>query len=112
MMERVASEGAIVPDLWPPEVANAIMMQVRRRRLTMEQAEGLATRARTFNVTCDAETGARALTQTFRLAANHGLTAYDASYLELAQRFRLPLISLDAKLRRAATAERVPTLPA
>ena len=32
-----------------------------------------------------------------------GLTAYDAAYLELAQRRRLPLATLDRALRDAAT---------
>ena len=41
----------------------------------------------------------------------HRLTAYDASYLELALRRRLPLATLDAALARAATAEGLATLP-
>lgn len=45
------------------------------------------------------------------LADRHGLTLYDASYLELAIRRGLPLASLDRKLRAAATAEDVPLLP-
>jgi predicted nucleic acid-binding protein len=40
-----------------------------------------------------------------RLARRHGLTAYDASYLELARRDALPLATLDADLTRAARAE-------
>ena len=36
------------------------------------------------------------------VAVEHGLTAYDAGYLELAMRNRLPLATLDDGLRRAA----------
>ena len=36
------------------------------------------------------------------VALEHGLTAYDAGYLELAMRNRLPLATLDEGLRRAA----------
>jgi predicted nucleic acid-binding protein len=38
------------------------------------------------------------------LAERFGLSAYDAAYLELAQRHQLPLASLDRDLRSAATA--------
>ena len=44
------------------------------------------------------------------LAALHRLTAYDAAYLELALRRRLPLATLDAELAVAARAEDVPLL--
>ena len=42
-----------------------------------------------------------------RLARAHRLSVYDAVYLELAQREGLPLATLDAELRRAATVEGV-----
>ena len=38
------------------------------------------------------------------LAERFALSAYDAAYLELAQRHRLPLATLDRDLRAAATA--------
>jgi predicted nucleic acid-binding protein len=41
------------------------------------------------------------------LARKHGLSIYDASYLELAQRESIPLATLDKELRRAAGLERV-----
>ena len=39
------------------------------------------------------------------LAERYRLTAYDAAYLELAQRVGLPLATLDGDLRKAAQAE-------
>lgn len=44
------------------------------------------------------------------LSEKHGLTVYDAAYLELALRRNLPLGTLDADLRKAAQAEGVPLL--
>jgi predicted nucleic acid-binding protein len=44
------------------------------------------------------------------LSEKHGLTVYDAAYLELAQRRQLPLGSLDADLRKAAQIEGVALL--
>jgi predicted nucleic acid-binding protein len=41
------------------------------------------------------------------LAVDYGLTAYDAVYLELAQRRKLPLATLDDDLRKAAKKAKV-----
>jgi predicted nucleic acid-binding protein len=48
---------------------------------------------------------------TLALAGKHGLTSYDAAYLELALRRGLPLATRDRELRKAARSERVPLLP-
>ena len=45
-----------------------------------------------------------------RLAERFGLSTYDAAYLELAQRHRLPLATLDRDLRLAAAELRLPLL--
>ena len=42
-----------------------------------------------------------------RVATEYQLTVYDAAYLELAERTRLPLASLDGDLRKVALAARV-----
>ena len=47
---------------------------------------------------------------TVRLAERHGLTAYDAAYLELALRQVLPLATLDRELRAAASSDGVQLL--
>lgn len=45
------------------------------------------------------------------LGQKHGLSVYDAAYLELARRYQLPLGTLDDDLRKAAQAEGVPLFP-
>jgi predicted nucleic acid-binding protein len=47
-----------------------------------------------------------------RVAAQHHLTVYDASYLELAERTHVPLATLDGDLRKAALAASIPLLDA
>jgi hypothetical protein len=47
-----------------------------------------------------------------RLASTHGLSAYDAAYLELALRRSLVLVSLDARLLAAAQTLGHPVLSA
>jgi predicted nucleic acid-binding protein len=48
----------------------------------------------------------------FALARRHGLTFYDAAYLELAKRERIPLATLDDGLADAARAEQVALIEA
>jgi predicted nucleic acid-binding protein len=55
-----------------------------------------------LNIAVDDETAARALSDTLNLARRYKLSAYDATYLELALRAGLPLATLDADLLKAA----------
>jgi predicted nucleic acid-binding protein len=43
----------------------------------------------------------------FQLSRQHRLTLYDAAYLELAARRRIPLATLDRAVEKAARNERV-----
>ena len=82
----------------------------RRRRVSPEQRATLAGFLRDLLVRLDAHTAEQAWDATVRLAERFKLTVYDAAYLELAQRRRLPLASLDQDLRAAATAASVEVL--
>lgn len=104
VLDRLAQAGAVAPALWPLEVLNALAMAERRKRLTALQRHHLTGFLRDLPITLDAETAAQAWTATARLAEQHRLTLYDATYLELAQRLGLPLATLDRELRAAADA--------
>jgi predicted nucleic acid-binding protein len=52
----------------------------------------------------DIESADRVLSDVYRLATLHRLTAYDAAYLELALRRNLPIATLDIELRNASKA--------
>ena len=93
---------AIVPSLWPLEVANTVVMGERRKRSTTAQAATWLGFLGALPIVVDDETSARAWGDTLRLARAHNLSSYDAAYLELAMRRGLPLASLDAKLKAAA----------
>ena len=54
------------------------------------------------DIKVDAATFIRALSDTLQLARRYQLSAYDASYLELALRQGLPLATLDQDLQKAA----------
>ena len=110
VMEQVTRNGAIVPSIWRLEVANALQTGLRRGRLTDATRDGLLTAFASMKVRVDTETDWRVWPDTVRLAEAHGLTVYDASYLELARRLGLPLATLDKALRRAAADAQVALL--
>ena len=105
------AEGAEVPAIWQHEVANGFLMAIRRGRLLVATATGLLRELRDMDIVVDVLGGSLVWSATFQLAQEHRLTAYDASYLELALRRRLPLATLDQALARAAQAEGITTLP-
>ena len=108
ILERMPELQAHVPALWPLEVANALLVGERRRRITpAETARFLAILA-TFPITVDDETVAHAWLDTMHLARAQNLSSYDAAHLKLALRRGLPLAALDGKLKTAAQAVGVP----
>lgn len=103
----VAVNGAFAPALWPLEVANVLMIGVRKQRLSPLRRSELLEELINLKIRIDHEPSGQAWRDMIRLADRHGLTAYDASYLELAVRRALPLATLDRRLRAAAEAENV-----
>ncbi|MHB8744161.1 MAG: type II toxin-antitoxin system VapC family toxin [Sulfuricaulis sp.] len=101
LLDRVAETGAVAPSLWPLEALNGLLMAERRKRLDSKRRQRLAGFLRDLPVTLDTETADQAWTATIRLAERYRLTLYDAAYLELAQRRKLPLATLDEDLIKA-----------
>lgn len=112
VLNQVADYGAWVPVLWRLEVGNILEMGVRRKRHDAAFRDATLNDLLLLPIHVDPETDQRAWGPILRLAERHRLTLYDAAYLELAQRRRFPLATLDGDLRRAATAERITLWPA
>ncbi len=106
--DALASAAAVVPALWPLEVANGLLMGERRKRTTEAKVTQFVALLTTLPISIDDETVARAWRDSLHLARAHNLTVYDAAYLELALRRGLPLASLDDRLKKAAAAVGVP----
>jgi predicted nucleic acid-binding protein len=102
--DALASAVAVVPALWPLEVANALLMGERRKRTIEAKVTQFVALLASLPITMDDETAARAWQESLRLARAHHLTVYDAAYLELALRRGLPLAALDGPLKNAAAA--------
>lgn len=97
-----AGAGAITPSIWPHEVANALLVGERRRRITLAQVTSALTVIKALPIVLDSIQTVHVFEWVLPLARQHQLSEYDASYLELALRELLPLATLDEGLRRAA----------
>jgi len=112
LMRQVAKTGAVVPSLWRLEIANALQSAVRRKRISAAFRDASIADLRSFPISVDSETDRQAWATTLSLAERCTLTLYDAAYLELAQRLRMPLASLDQDLRAACRTIGVASKPA
>jgi len=111
ILDLAASGGAAVPDLWRIEVGNALLMAERRGRIAPSARIRAIAALGELQIDVDRETYDRAWAGIFSLAERFRLTLYDAAYLDLASRTRLPLASLDRELRKAAVSLGVAVLP-
>ena len=110
VFDQVTASGAWVPSLWRLEVANSLEMGVRRRRINASFRDATLADLELLPIQTDPETEKHAWHATLQLSQRHRLTIYDATYLELAMRRRLPFATLDRELRIAAKAESVALL--
>ncbi len=102
LFERVRDDGAVVPGLWYLEVANVLLQAERRGRIGRADVARRLMLISDLPIATDQETPRRAWRETLSLARAENLTAYDAAYLELAERRGLPLMTRDNDLGAAA----------
>lgn len=109
MVDGVERTGCVVPDHTVLEVITVVLRSRRVGRLdSSAAARAMSNLARFFAcVDVDLETTSQAIEHTTRLAERHQLSAYDAAYLELAQRRGVALATLDDRLIEAARRESV-----
>ena len=110
VLRLLESRTAIVPSVWPLEVANALVNAERRGRLKPARTAELIAEITKLGIDVDSHTPAQAWKETLTLARRYGLSAYDAAYLELAIRESLPLATLDRALAKAARRVKLPDL--
>jgi len=102
ILERLGAEAASVPAIWRVEVANVLAIAERRQRITAADSAEYIAQLESLVIVVDEETSSRAFARTFDLAREERLTAYDATYLELAMRLGVPLATKDGALGGAA----------
>lgn len=102
IQDRLEAESAIVPAHWFLEVTNVLAMAEKRKRIAAANSARFLELLGTMEIDVDAGAPSRAFAHLLPLCRAHGLTSYDAAYLDLAARRMLPLATLDADLRSAA----------
>jgi predicted nucleic acid-binding protein len=97
-----AGAEGMAPGIWPLEVANALLVAERRKRVSLAQVTALLGRIVQLPVSVETIEPDRAFSQILSVARQYQLTEYDAAYLELALRKGLPFATLDDGLRQSA----------
>ena len=93
-----------IPGLWHQEVSNALLVAERRSVLSQADSDRFLARLSSLPFFTDSDPAADRSTRILALGRSHGLSSYDATYLELAQRLGTALASFDRQLNRAAAA--------
>ena len=108
LLDRLRSGGQIVvPAHWPTEISNGILMALRRKRIQPGRSELFWDELAILPIEIEPPLSPINAKAVLALCEKHGLTVYDAAYLELAKRKGLPLATLDSALLKAAPLEGV-----
>lgn len=102
VLEAMKSAAALVPITWGLEVSNVIAKVEAQGLITEARSEAFLEMLKGVDINSDTATFKQALSDTLQVARRYQLSAYDASYLELALRAGLPLATLDEDLQKAA----------
>jgi predicted nucleic acid-binding protein len=100
VLDSLAEHRAIVPLIWRLEVSNALIVQERRKRMTESRSTRSVEVLSALPICVELDDDDRICKDILQTARFHGLTAYDASYLELAIRRGLPIATLDPRLEK------------
>ena len=102
VLDAMKHTHGLVPVTWGLEVANVIARAEAKNLVTEARSVEFLEMLEDLDIDVDSATFARAMTDTLQLARRYSLSAYDASYLELALRLGIPLATLDTDLQTAA----------
>ncbi len=101
-VDAVLQAHLIAPAIWPLEMANAMISNLRRKRLTPSQVTRLFDAIDQLDVEVFATPPANA-SHWYTFSTRHGLTPYDAQYIDLALQHRCAIATCDAAVAQAAT---------
>ncbi len=111
ILELVQQQNAWVPAIWSLEVANLLAVGERARRIGESEILYFLQQLSVLPIYVEHHTHAHCFSSILALSRSHGLSSYDAAYLDLAIRKGLPIATLDKKLQAAANQAKVKILP-
>ena len=109
LRDSLIDDRAFVPSLWPVEVGSVLLAAARRGRVDADEWPRICASLDALPIEVEPVSTPRVWGLTLTLAERHDLSVYDATYLELALRMKLPLATLDRALAAAAKTAGVDT---
>ena len=109
VLVAIETQTLIVPAIWAVEIANALLVGERRKRIRQPDVRRFVELLKDLNIAEDAQAVADTVNNIFPLAQKYRLSAYDAAYLDVAVRRDIPLATLDGDLQKAALAAGIKT---
>ena len=103
----IIAAGALAPAHFPAEIANTLVVSVRRKRISELHRSRALLEVAKLAVEVETALDWAGMERVSDLAERNKLSVYDAIYLDLALRTGLPLATYDAQLRAAAQASGV-----
>lgn len=100
VVDAVRDYGGFVPSIFWYEIRNVLLVNERRGRISPEKTSVFLGLVEELPLAIETLPKSSA---TVELARQHGLSIYDADYLELSLRKGLPLATLDSNLDEAAS---------
>ena len=94
-------DNAVTPSFWPHEVLNALLVGEKRKRISKELVRSFLDDLATLPIVLEQFPAGVVFDRIQHISREHGLTAYDAAYLDLALDSGLPIATLDEDLMRA-----------
>lgn len=110
VLEKLANSRALVPQIWPLEVVNVLLVAERKNRITEAGSRRFITLLSQLPICVEQDEQTLVMKDLLPLARANALSSYDASYLNLAMSRGVPLATLDKKLLEAARHVHVPVL--
>lgn len=111
VLVALKGQSIVVPAVWGLEIANALLVGERRKRLKRPEILRFVGLLDELSILQDSQTVSESVSRVLPLARDYGLSAYDAAYLELAIRYGAPLATLDGDLQKAAKRAGIRTFP-
>jgi predicted nucleic acid-binding protein len=104
VLDRLTTETAVVPPIWPYEIVNALLIAERKGRLSPALADEFLYTLGELPITVGELSWPNDAEALVLRGRTTGLTAYDTAYLALALRLGCPLATQDNELLRVARA--------
>lgn len=103
IIENTRGVGLVSPEVLPYEMGNALTAMLKRKRLNKEQI------TKSFNIfnAIPLHLEPVNIAKALDIACTFNIYAYDAYYLELAKRLKIPLLTLDSQMKDIAKALKI-----